>query len=104
MSKSIIDEIRAAEDAAYEIRKNADIKVKETVEEALRTAENIRAEATSAAEAEYAERIAEAKKVAEARIDENRRLSYENAAIMTETSKKKTNAAVKFIVDAVLNG
>lgn len=104
MPKSIIDEIKAAEAAATEIRKNADISVKDIIDGAKKEADSICKETTLNAVSDYEKRIAEAKKTAEAQIDENRRLSYENAAAMTEIAKNKTDVAVKLIIDRILEG
>lgn len=104
MPKKIIEEIKKAEGEALEIRKSADTSVKEIIDKALKEADEIRKSATLEAEKEYEKSIEAAKKSAEARIDENRRLSYENAAAVTETAKKNTDNAASFIINSILEG
>ena len=74
----IIEEIRAAESTALEIRKKAD--------------------------ADASLIISEARRTAEARINENRRLSYENAGAMADIVKKRTDTAIAFVIDSILCG
>lgn len=102
MPKKIIEEIKAAEAAALEIRKKADVDARATVDIALNAAEETVSDATASAEMAYKEKIEEAKKTAALRIDENRKLAYENAAAMTEIARGKADGAVKFIIDSIL--
>lgn len=104
MPKKIIEKIKEAEETSLQIRKNADATVKAIIDEALKTADAICKEATVEAKMCYEKSLSAAKKTAEARITENRRISYENAASMTEIAKGKTDEAVRFIIDSVLEG
>ena len=102
MSKKIIEAIQEAEEAALEIRKKADVNASAIITEAVISADEICKEVALLAEGEYEKKIADAKRTAEARIDENRRLSYENAASMTEIAKKKSDKAIAFVIDSIL--
>ena len=99
----IIEEITKAEELAREIRKKADLKANEVITEAISEAKKICSDATLSAEQEYGKKINETKKAARARIDEYRRISYENAATAAEVVRKRTEIAVSFVIDNVLN-
>ena len=98
----IIEEIKAAEKNARDIKQKAEVSAAAVISEALLTAEEICKEARDGAKAEYDKKISEAKQTARARIDEYRRISYENAAVLTEIAEKRSEKAVDFIVDRIL--
>jgi vacuolar-type H+-ATPase subunit H len=102
MLRNIIDEIKLAEQNAYEIRKGAESDAQSSVDAAKNEAKKIYNDAIKSTETECAVKISEAKRIAEARIDESRRMAYENACAMTEIAKEKEDAAVKIIIDGVL--
>lgn len=100
----IIEEIRAAESTALEIRKKADADASLIISEALKEADALCKAEEQSGEKEYKEKISQARRTAEARINENRRLSYENAGAMADIVKKRTDTAIAFVIDSILCG
>ena len=102
MSKGVIDEIVKAENAASEIRRNADAYARELFEKTSAKSEGLFSEAVEKAEKDAREMRENAGSEAKKRIDALRVAAYSKAAEMTEKAEKNMDNAVKLIVDGIV--